>query len=529
MAHLSNKLELLSNISRMLNNTSAMRNDMFAMIRIIDCRHGWQSWCVCWLRRKGSTSKGSDAQRSKSKVQLQAESSTEKQKHVQKRITLAADRSKAGTRTSIAAMAFASRLKVDPAIGVMDLQKVLVQEMQRREDHNLWNSVKHPTNASWSWKTAPNMQWLAQARQLLCGFLEIAPNGLLPSSKLRLSLQRLVVDSSLKVNKTSYHTDDWVDQMDQRIRVLLSQARALKKADTYVTSMRKATAGEKEAVDDILSRLNLGSVEEANPQTAESSCRAMVLYEPEEAARSRPAVRSPGKVFKRILERQSSSPMKVGTEPGACSTSKALPAESSSKPLPATPSSSLCAEQVRKKAPPGLMMGSIPSSSESEEKAPVAKKAKRSASKTGKSQSSGLQKKQIQESEDCNLQESKTSAAKIGESESYGLEEDDLQMLDSVLDKKIESTGVKKKPALKKPAACTKKEDEPADISEPNMADGKSKKKCTFKHRKTSSVYAKERNLRLKMGCSPESAKKFARAAMSEVAAKIDAGILTED
>ena len=348
---------------------------------------------------KGLYLKGSDAQRNKSKVQLQAESSTEKQKHVQKRITFAADRSKTGTRTSIAAMAFASRLKVDPAIGVMDLQKVLVQEMQRREDHNLWNSVKHPTNASWSWKTAPNIQWLAQARQLLCGFLQIAPNGLLPSSKLRLSLQRLVVDSSLKVNKTSYHTDDWVDQMDQRIRVLLSQARALKKADTYVTSMRKATAEDKEAVDDILSRLILGGEAPADPQAAESSCRAMVLYEPEEAARSRPAVRSPGKVFKRILERQSSSPMKVGTEPGACSTSKALPAESSSsKPLPATSSSSLCAEQVRKKAPPGLMMGSIPSSSESEEKAPVAKKTKRSASKTGESQSSGLQKKQIRES-----------------------------------------------------------------------------------------------------------------------------------
>ena len=124
MAHLSNKPELLSNISRMLNNIPAMRHDMFAMIRIIDCRHGWQSWCVCWLRRKGSTSKGSDAQGSKSKVHLQAESSTEKQKHVQKRITFAADRSRAGTRTSIAAMAFAGRLKVDPATGVMDLQKV---------------------------------------------------------------------------------------------------------------------------------------------------------------------------------------------------------------------------------------------------------------------------------------------------------------------------------------------------------------------------------------------------------------------
>ena len=318
--------------------------------------------------------------------------------------------------------------------------------MQRTEDHNLWNNVKHPTYASWSWKTAPNIQWLAQARQL-CGFLQIAPNGLLPSAKLRLGLQRLVVDSSVKVNKTSYHTHDWVDQMDQRIRVLLSQARAFKKAETYVTLMRKATAGDKAAVDNILSRLNLGSEAPADPQAA--SCRAMVLHEPDKAARSRPAVRSSGKVFKRILERQSSSP----------------------------------AQSLEPAAPPRLCLqspaGRIPSSSESEQKAPDAKKTQEIC---GESQGSGLQKKQIRESEDCNLQETKTSAAQIGESESFGLQKDDLQMLDSVLDKKIESTSVKKKPALKKPAACTTKEDEPADISEPNMADGKSKKKCTFKH-----------------------------------------------
>ena len=36
MAHLSNKLELLSNISGVLNNISAMRNNIFAVITTID-------------------------------------------------------------------------------------------------------------------------------------------------------------------------------------------------------------------------------------------------------------------------------------------------------------------------------------------------------------------------------------------------------------------------------------------------------------------------------------------------------------
>ena len=37
MPHLSNKLELLSNISGVLNNIFARRNNSFAMITVVDC------------------------------------------------------------------------------------------------------------------------------------------------------------------------------------------------------------------------------------------------------------------------------------------------------------------------------------------------------------------------------------------------------------------------------------------------------------------------------------------------------------
>ena len=124
-----------------------------------------------------------------------------------------------------------SRLKVDPTIGVMDLQKVLKHHVDNAPDRNIWNILKHPTGAPFSWKTSACLPWIAEAADLLIDFLKIAPNGLLPASKLRLSLSRLLTDGTektKKVNRTNYHTDDWVDQVDSRIRILLSQVRSLK-------------------------------------------------------------------------------------------------------------------------------------------------------------------------------------------------------------------------------------------------------------------------------------------------------------
>ena len=134
----------------------------------------------------------------------------------------------------------ASRLKYDPAVGVMDPQRVIVQYLKQQA-----LCLKHPTGAAWSWKTVPCVRWIAQASKLLLGFIKVAPNGLLPSSKLKLCLQRMLADPKHeKLNKTEYQQDDFVDQEDNRIRVFLSQCRSLKKPDVYLVAMKKATEEE---------------------------------------------------------------------------------------------------------------------------------------------------------------------------------------------------------------------------------------------------------------------------------------------
>ena len=45
------------------------------------------------------------------------------------------------------------RLTVDPAIGVMDLQRVLMKHMELQPEKDLWALLKHPTGGAWSWKT----------------------------------------------------------------------------------------------------------------------------------------------------------------------------------------------------------------------------------------------------------------------------------------------------------------------------------------------------------------------------------------
>ena len=205
-----------------------------------------------------------------------------------------------------------SRLKVDPSIGVMDLQKVLKHHVDNAPDRNIWNILKHPTGAPFSWKTSACLPWIAEAAALLIDFLKIAPNGLLPASKLRLSLSRLLTDGTektKKVNRTNYHTDDWVDQVDSRIRILLSQVRSLKKHEDYVRAMRRATESEKRKIDSVLSYVlyhedgsndAAGAGRASSSEAAPKSSLELVPYEPAES-------RGPD-IFTRILSKQDSSP-----------------------------------------------------------------------------------------------------------------------------------------------------------------------------------------------------------------------------
>ena len=109
------------------------------------------------------------------------------------------------------------------------------------------------------------------------------------------------------MNRTNYHTDDWVDQVDSRIRILLAQVRSLKKHDEYVRAMRRATEFEKERVDVVLSHVLYHEENKDDTVGASSSSKAgeatgleIVPYKPREMQSDN--------IFGRILAKQQSSP-----------------------------------------------------------------------------------------------------------------------------------------------------------------------------------------------------------------------------
>ncbi|CAE7301807.1 unnamed protein product [Symbiodinium microadriaticum] len=363
-----------------------------------------------------------------------------------------------------------TRLKVDPSIGVIDLQRVLKKHVDNAPDKDIWNILKHPTGAPFSWKTSVCIPWIGQAADLLVDFLKVAPNGLLPAAKLRLSLKRLVVDGTektKKVNRTNYATDDWVDQVDSRIRIMLAQVRALKKQDEYLRAVRRATESEKARIDMVLSHL---------------------LYHDENTV-------------------------------GASSSSKGAANICSPKAV----ASARAAEEPTVFGRP-LMVGDLGSSSSEE-----------CASKAAASSSSRPVRKVATEAQDGVTRAPKPLV--VSEGASYGLDAADVAIMNQSMEQKV-LKGNQKKP-LKKPAAVvlgnTKKQAEAktaAKSAAKPKAVAKAKGsgyKCSFKKRRTSSVYHKERTLRISMGDSPQTAKTKARAAMAEVASKIDAGIITEN
>ena len=117
------------------------------------------------------------------------------------------------------------------------------------------------------------------------------------------TLHRLMTESKQNFNKTPWSSDDFVDLVGSRSRILMAQIRSLSKQENYITAMKKGTMFDKQAVDELLGNLEMEA--EVPASSKAETCTALVPYTspPEEAA-------SPNKVFKRLLNKSFSSPTK---------------------------------------------------------------------------------------------------------------------------------------------------------------------------------------------------------------------------
>ena len=395
----------------------------------------------------------------------------------------------------------ARRLVVDPAIGIADLQKCYQTLADKIGSRDILEYLRHPRNLNFNWKTAPHPEWMAKSSTLMSLFLQVVPNGLLPSAKNKTALKRL--NEHKKANFSRYSDEDWADQIDQRARVLLAQYRSCKqKQDVYLCCMRKATEEEKKAIDGVLDCLQVDLERQSSDQSIaenknDPDALALVPYK-----QAKPISSSTPAIFGRILQKQESSPERASKEKALAEHFAQVPGE------PSQPS------QTGLENPP-----CVPPDSSSDEHEPP--KPPKKAQARGRS---------------------------IG---FFALNEEDEKILKRSLEEGLPKKGQPKKKVKKKPAASTKaapkkkakakascskgeknkkeEEDQEGEPKENEDQEVQPQKKSTFKHRMSSSAYHKERKLAALQGLSPNSCKLAARAKAAKVSAQIDAGILKED
>ena len=396
------------------------------------------------------------------------------------------------------------RLVADPSLGLMDIQKVILSHFHVCKDFDLFSALDCPGHQKWSWKTAPNVAWMAKTAELVCSVLKIAPNGVLASQKVKGALLKLTQTSN-KFNRTRYCDTDWADHCDLRLRTVLSQYRELKKrSDTYACAMRKASTEEKDAIDMALAKLRLDYGESSGTQEGSEEQLQLVPYiRPPAATTMEP--KDSQSVFARILARRSSSPEQIAPAPG-----QNLQRQNAS--FFCAPDQQIApAEGQNQQRKPGFFCVPPSETSETEPPTPV-----------------------------VNARTKRNTILDQKPLAQCGLGEEDEAILQQALGTSVpvQATRQKRnKVPFKKPGAKvgkqkatkqTKEGSGPASSSNANAEAEKKTNKCTFKHRKTSAAYHAAKKRALQDGHSPSTAKSLGRAASSKVASSIDAGILKE-
>lgn len=107
------------------------------------------------------------------------------------------------------------RLTADPSIGVGDLYKVLEGWLDEVGNNQLATSLKPPQGTTW--KTAADPVWLCSLSSLWKKLVALAPNGVIPSKKNRLALEKLQEHRTVNTGKLSQA--GFAEQIDEWIRI----------------------------------------------------------------------------------------------------------------------------------------------------------------------------------------------------------------------------------------------------------------------------------------------------------------------
>lgn len=156
---------------------------------------------------------------------------------------------------SLVKKAFRSRLKADTCIGVSDLMRPFKEYIEKNDGcRDILKLLQCPSDMDW--KSVPQHRWLVKNKVLFSLLLEVAPNTVITSRKLKEALSRIHDEKSINFSKKD-NGDLW-DWVDTKVRIGCAQLRELKSSTVvWDRCMKRCTDEEKEVLKAMMDQIQL--------------------------------------------------------------------------------------------------------------------------------------------------------------------------------------------------------------------------------------------------------------------------------
>ena len=214
----------------------------------------------------------------------------------------ALDRIKPGEQMeSLVKKAFKTRLKADTSIGVSDLMYPFKVYFEKNDGcRDILKLLQCPSDMDW--KSVPQHRWLVKNKVLFIQLLEVAPNTVITSRKLKEALSRIHEEKSINFSKKD-NADLW-DWVDTKVRIGCAQLRELKSSTVvWDRCMKRCTDEEKDVLKAMMDKIQLANCGGGSDNSQEivdhkdsSCCTALVSLESGSLLRTPDAPRTSGGV-----------------------------------------------------------------------------------------------------------------------------------------------------------------------------------------------------------------------------------------
>ena len=143
-----------------------------------------------------------------------------------------------------------------------------LEKAQIQRKLNLFEFVTPPANVTW--RSSACLQWLVRMQPLIVQYLPTVRNAVIPRIKHKAALAR--IDDAMSINQVKGKAqEDFVDYIDDKIRMCLGHLRQLKLSDIARQRLfKKADSNQQIAVSDMLAMIQL-------PPDAEEACEDHVF------------------------------------------------------------------------------------------------------------------------------------------------------------------------------------------------------------------------------------------------------------